>query len=605
MGASLSTQKSLLLQNPSSYLQKGEVSKKLADDILRVFFENADVHDILNLSSMSQCPRYVFTTAEALQSLFQSIQIYPKLGKAGEVLFAPISEISPGLVKNKREGSQELLERTKLRNQMCMDVSYMYIRIFQIYAALALTVLNTNPTRRILQRRPLIQGFQRPRTAPLFSGGATKAGLPQSGQGLQIRKQVEKTTFAPLANYLVTITGLTGKMPKKFYLKMDDTNSPNGIYIEWDTEVATSINSSNSLTLDGIYRKKTKNTKFSITMKETASAPYREITLQIDNKDIQVFKEELATWEFVYDDESIDATEPREFYDKIHKLFADTGDKESRPSAGVSGRSSSGISIASGKSAYEGFDQLKKIYEEGYAGGKEFPKAYCIARAMTLMAPIFESERLDKTQRYYSQVCRNELDFESPGAEYMPRAGKLPSANMYLRSLISLYYDMYEIRGGEVKFTQSQAAKQELKTISKQFAGLYRITTSVDNFLESKTPFSEFPLCQAQGKKYANNIIEYTDEILRKTMVQTIIAPMLQFQQEHTNKVNELFKKMFKATLDKQGKASIGFTSALRAGGKGSINEFGNQARILLANYYAKSEALFLKGVLLLENKLR
>lgn len=596
MGASLSIQKNLFQQNPSSYVERAELSKKLADDILRIFFEYADVRDILNLSSMSQCPRYVFTTAEALQSLFQSIQIYPKLGKSGEVLFAPISEVSPGLIKNKKEGSQDLLERTKLRNQMCMDVSYMYIRIFQIYAALALTVLNTNPTRRLLQRRPVLQ---KPRSAPLF-GGATKSGLPQSGLGLQIRKQVEKTAFAPLSNYLVTISTLGTRIPRTLYLKMDDTNSPNGIYIEWNTEEATTLNSQTSLTLDGIYRKKGKNTKFSITMKEISSTPYREITLLIDNKEIQSFKQELASWEFVYDDDTSDATDPREFYDKVHKLFSDSGDRDIRSSSGVRS-SSSGVSVVSGKSSYEGYDQLKKIYEEAYSGGKEFPKAYCIARAMTLMAPIFESERLDKTQRYYSQVCKNELDFESAGADYMPRAGKLPNANVYLRSLVSLYYDTYEIRGGEVKFTQSQTAREGLKNISKQFAGLYRITTSVDNFLESKTPFSEFPVCQAQVKRYNNSIIEYTDENLRKTMVATVIGPMLQFQQEHTKQVNDLFKKMFAVSVDKQGKSTMGFTKALRAGGKESINQFGNEARILLSNYYAKSEALFVKGVILLE----
>jgi hypothetical protein len=56
---------------------KARLSRELSDKILTLFFKNADFKDLLSLSSISACPRYVFTTAEALTSLFQKIKVYP------------------------------------------------------------------------------------------------------------------------------------------------------------------------------------------------------------------------------------------------------------------------------------------------------------------------------------------------------------------------------------------------------------------------------------------------------------------------------------------------------------------------------------------------
>ena len=63
MGAGSSKQ--LVLQNPSSYVERGNLSKELANHILTLLFSKADFQDILSLSSISECPRYDFTTAEA------------------------------------------------------------------------------------------------------------------------------------------------------------------------------------------------------------------------------------------------------------------------------------------------------------------------------------------------------------------------------------------------------------------------------------------------------------------------------------------------------------------------------------------------------------
>lgn len=579
---------SFYLGKGESYAEQAKKARELPDHILTVFFENADFKDLLSLSSIAACPRYVFTTAEALDTLFQKIQIYPKMGKKGEILFAPLAQLAPGSVQDK-SSSQEIKEKTTARNQMCMDIAYYYVRIFQIYAALALTVLDADPLRRksLKQFRPTaVRGPQR----AVFQGG----GLAQRNP---IRREILNTPFAPLADYFSQSTS--------DYLKMDDKATGVGeFFIQWISPRTTRPEM--SMSLPAIYRKNGVPKEVTVTMTKSSNT---QIDMFIDSENIQTFFYSINKWQFKYDDPT-NSTKPEGFYANIHDYFASfdfnvkrQGAVAAAPGAvgaavrpvAVPGAVAAGIGVTSGRTSFEGFDQIKKLYEDRMAG-KEFPKAYCIGRAMVLMMPIFDSELLDKNQKFYSQVCKREFDFETI-ADAMPRPGRQPKANIYLRSLVSLYYDDYQFKGDQVTFTQTESGRSELREASKKLAALYDIKTNPETFIESSTEFKPFPLC---GKNQ-NALLEFRDDNLRRQMQNEVILPMLQFQQAHTVKVNALLKQMFEVKVDKGGKPTMKFSSALRTGGRQSVNEFGRKAHDLLLDYYLKSEAYFIKGVLLLE----
>jgi hypothetical protein len=581
---------SLYLGQGDSYAERAKKAKELPDSILTVFFEKADFKDLLSLSSIASCPRYVFTTAEALDTLFQKIQIYPKLGKKGEILFAPLAQLAPGSIQDKRDQPVELRERTALRNQMCMDVSYYYVRIFQIYAALALSVLDADPTRRksLKQVKPTGYGIpvRGPQAALFQSGGALAQRNP-------VRKEIVNTPFAPLAEYFSQST--------QDYLKMDDKTAGVGeFFIQWISPRSTRPEI--SMTLPAIYRKNGVPKEATVTMTKSSAS---QIDMFIDSENIQTFFFSINKWQFKYDDPT-NSTKAEGFYANIHDYFSSFDFNVKRgvgaSSTGVLGRAvaapgvgAPGIGVSSGRTSFEGFDQIKKLYEDR-AAGKEFPKAYCIARAMTLMMPIFNSELLDKNQKFYSQACKREFDFETI-ADAMPRPGRQPKANIYLRSLVSLYYDDYQFKGDQVTFTQTESGRSELRDASKKLAALYDIKQNPETFIESTSEFKAFPLCS----KFPNALLEFRDDTLRRQMQNDVIRPMLQFQEEHTRAVNTLLKRMFEVKIDRQGKPTMKFTNVLRSGGREAVNNFGREAHDLLLNYYLKSEAYFIKGVLLLE----
>jgi len=594
MGAGASTQIPQQFSDIDNFSKRAAVSKELANHILNIYFERADFNDVLSITSISSCPRYVFTTARALGELFQTIQVDPRLGKNGEILFAPISKLSPGLISDKKEGTQELAVRTRDRNRMCMDVAYMYVRIFQMYAALSLTILDADPVRKRFAygqssySQQGYQGYQGPARAVGFGGGVDV----QTGGKLEqkMAERLSRTPFVPLIPFFK-------KRSENTIQLIDDTRTTSaGSFI---IQINDSQREKYSMTYKGVYKKKTDvRVPFEIKMEYTNSDK-SEIILYLDNNETQEFYNTFGDeWVFKYD--NVESENPEKFIKKIHTYFLENKsyDNTSRRSTSSGLRpstTSSGIALPSGKSAFDSFDQIKKIYED-HKKGAPFPKAYCIARAMTLMNPLFPTE-VAPGGSYYSQICKSTFDFETPGADYMPRGGRQPKANIYLRSLVSLYFDDYAIKGNDIEFTQTALGHSQLREGSARLAKLYNITTNPESFIESTQQFKSFSMC---GKDI---MLQFKDERIRKKIFDEVIMKMIKLQEEHTKRVNILLNRMFKIKIDpRDGKPTMQFGDELKVAGKQSINKFCEEVRNVLLNYYLASEYLYIYGVNMIKN---
>jgi hypothetical protein len=101
------------------------------DVILDYMLKEITVRDFLALSNPTECKKYVIFLANTLYKHFYELQITPVKDKKGIIAFRPIKD----LVNPKGEDDIE-------RQRLCLTLSYFYTRIFQIYGALALTVLD-------------------------------------------------------------------------------------------------------------------------------------------------------------------------------------------------------------------------------------------------------------------------------------------------------------------------------------------------------------------------------------------------------------------------------------------------------------------------------
>jgi hypothetical protein len=587
-------------QTPEAYVEKARKVQELPNKILHILFSQTDFKDILALSSLEACPTYVFTTATALDSMFQKLQIQPSKGKEGEIIFAPVARLAPGLIASK-ESTAEQVERTKQRNRLCMDVAFFYVRIFQIYAALALTIMNTSPTRRIgyVQQHKKFVG---PAPAPLFmSGGAEERGLrkqkSESHSWRDVYREVARTNFKVLENYFTFKKTTTKKILLHYSVGSSASSAYGSFDIEWEP---------NQDVLLGTYTLKDKELK-------TESRPVRvsveikkylgrevEASLFFDKDELITFIPSIQSG-WVVEGGQTETEKNRIFTDYIDAYFSDFREdvKEGRPvgqgaKPGVGAQfKPGGIAVASGKSPFHSFDDLKKLFESYHKGDQkigDFPKAYCIARAMTLLNPIFEQERLN--QPYRSHICNKSLTDEY--LRYMPRAGSYANANIYLRSLVALSYENYEYSNQQINLVQSAESRTLLQETSKRIARLYRIggnESQTKEFLTTRVAFRDFELC---GKADTN--IQFLNDNFRKKFQKEYVMPMLAFQDEHNKKAEELLKQMFEF---EQGQ--MRFSKEIVKGGLKSINELAHQAFKLLVGYYLKSEAYFINGVLAIE----
>jgi hypothetical protein len=217
---------------------------------------------------------------------------------------------------------------------------------------------------------------------------------------------------------------------------------------------------------------------------------------------------------------------------------------------------------------------------------------------MTLLTPLFDSERTDKNQPFYSQICRRTFDFEAQ--ELMPRTGKQPKANLYLKSLVALYYDDYTVSGGQVVATQTETGRSELRDASALIAKLYRVppSTSGENFIEGTAPFRGTSLCGGTSvQPGASVLLRIKEDNFRRRIQSEIVKPMLDFQQQHAARANALLKEMIQLKPD----GGFKFTPAITKGGRAAVNDFGRRARAMLLDYYLKSEAFYIKGVVMFE----
>jgi hypothetical protein len=619
MGGSQST-----LSGGEGYSQRAAAAKKFADSILTLFFSKANLKRLLDLHKLDQCSKFVFTTAQDLQTQFQRIQISPALGKKGEILFAPIQDIAPGLLKQNATNAESMrlyADLTHARNENCIHVAYFYVRVFQIYSALALTVINADPTRR--RAGVTVQGQgQGPQRAALLGGAYGKGGLyrqgggaiPQSGPFKPLRDSIKATPLQVILGYLEPV-GAFNNTRQTLRLSDKRQGVKGALYITWEYPTASQdaelnlevkyLKTGSSSESLGRLNVKKDGANVILTIDGPNGSFSQTFTLGVDQ-----------VWGFKYDAGEGARDQPAPFYDEVHALFAeDDGQTSVSQSSGTTGQSvgvtGQGTSSAT---AFEGFDKLKKLFEDTSSGAKEFPKAYCIARAMTLLNPIFANELPDRNQPYYSQICKKVYDFETSEA-LMPRVGTNAKVNVYLRSLVSLYYDDYKYDKTKktIKLTQTESGRSELQNLSKEFAALYMMPTAgAETFLaadddrtsSTMTQFREIGFCAKRDGLIRIERDQKGNEFLNNLQSQ-VIQPMLAFQEQHTQKVNALLMKMFRVeTITPPGgrpEVNLKLTDLVKSRGTEGINTIGKEAHRLLREYYRKSEAFYIKGVIMFE----
>jgi hypothetical protein len=156
----------------------GSDVKNILNVILREMFLRSDLVDLYSLADPERCSKYIVVASDAIKKLFMSINLEPTAGKKGEIYFQKIE----GLVKANPMRAQQ--------DQVCKQLAFFFIRIFQIYAALTLSIMDSDLPQAdpyvshkdgprgkgfIYIPPPDLKGFAAPATRKWFGGALTDA----------------------------------------------------------------------------------------------------------------------------------------------------------------------------------------------------------------------------------------------------------------------------------------------------------------------------------------------------------------------------------------------------------------------------------------------
>ena len=113
----------------SELLSKTQNTRETIENIFRFLKDKMRFQDYLALANEGQCKNYVILLASSLETTFDKLRYKVGQTKDGYIYFHKLSD------------GKGVDPETKL---MCMIIAYYYVRIFQVYGALALTVLDVN-----------------------------------------------------------------------------------------------------------------------------------------------------------------------------------------------------------------------------------------------------------------------------------------------------------------------------------------------------------------------------------------------------------------------------------------------------------------------------
>lgn len=590
MGAGAS---SLNARSPMAILTEADEAKKTPEEVIRWILANADFTDMLDLVNLDKCRLY----------MWQGMKLVKRVDQArGEVT----------------------IDQQRYENTRCFKRSRYYVFLMQNVMALALTTWNTPPFKRdtIYRIKPPSGGASRSRSSRSRKTRKQKGGEIRERV---FREVIEQSVFSSFLLPFFEIEssakrdigrsgyGMYQDLPPT-WLKSTVSGTPGTFYVHWEMPRRGDMNS--SMTLDCTYE-----------IRKPVQREYKsEIQLKRDGEDGGIImslgatgnRKEIArifpsvrlvssSFSFVIaSDPGTRRNDIKALFNEIHNYFTNGSEYVSTSSAWNTGRRAVSGTVPRG--VYTGLDILEPLFRSVFNNQATMPKAYLVARAMTLMDPIFPYEQQDGTA-VLCHVCNTDRPVEdTTRREYaMPGPGSSPKTNIYLRSFVALFYtaeleptDTSTRSSERIRMRKTPELEADLRRASELLAKLYNIRENRETFLESDKTFTAYGGRLCGENKTKSYPFEYRNAELVENMQKVVIAPMLEYQSQHNKAVTDILKKMFIKTGDSL-KLSAELEADLNTETDRNLQVYCAAIRTLLLNYYLKAEAFFIMGVLMLE----
>jgi hypothetical protein len=586
MGGVVSSPKSLTRRQLLEITQK---PRDFVNHLFQVMITQLTSKELLDLGNRAKCKDYVFVMADAIYKTFEAIKVQPtKDSKTGVLFFKKITDVTKGV------GGQQTYEH-------CLSLAYFYVRIFQIFGALAITVSDDPSSGQVLgylQKPP-----ERPTYGPPVPQIRGAMPVPFQARGGYISKDENRDLYRKMEslklNFIAPILTYVSQDNNRYKLSFDSNSnmqiligkgstSINIIYSTDNNYITASLRISSSDRSRNMLLSRDNQMVFTLTNFELRDESLNKVIKSISKSyNLRVEKSD----DYFYAKRTdIGSDTERSLSEKLEELFekvkeeldkkgVEPGQSRNVQSRNVQGKPSQ-YDVGVSEGLYTGFIQKYLEHKE------KNTLPFCVARAIQLI-DVNVLDAISPTA-IRTHIC--ETSFE-PVSGMVPKAGEGLDMSIGLKSVNQLFYSTYYIE---------KASESDFKFMLKPDDGYLQFLTNLQGVFaadnKSLTKLSDIKLkdpgCDPgiKGKS-----LQINEPAAMKNIFQTVNS-LFQLQAEHTKKVIDIMKNRLVEIRTVGGQSTIKIHSNLTKGGVTEINKLAFEVRNILTDYYTKCEKLYQVG---------
>jgi hypothetical protein len=542
--------------------QRGDINTQdLLNAIFTYLTKELSIRDLIALSNYNECKKYVTFMANDMHRYFYEMKIFIQSGPKGILSFRKAKDLT------EPQSSKDIDKQKGL----CLVLAYFYARIFQIYGAIALTLLDdaehistitgTKPKPEIQKMGAITDRLHIPGSAmykPRVKGG----DIPS----LDWYKCIESILDGYESSYGFKLK-YTDTNTEIFFMpdKVNDSQAGKFKIIIGQSRYNIDVNMKDyrtdkyGLSFNKIYRSDTQSIIYHI------SIPNKEQTIKkvtdkwlIENEDMTTYFSKLFSRIITeLKQQDTKKVEPKEYDDK--KPI-----KEFDP-----------------ESIIHSITQYRPI-------------PHCIGRAMQLLTTKpFSADAV-------SNICKIQFVEKNNKTTRsgIPERGSAISSSPGLLALSRLFYDTISSISPKIMIGKENSYKQYLKFMEvmatrfgdKLREGKTRKTDSYSGDLDSIIDERDKYLC----KDHSDSSIYVTPE--GKARVQVIVNKLIDRHLTHARRCQSILNKLFNIT-NVGGKIHVAFNEKLIREGFDALNRITYETRELLIAYYEGCESDYIDGM--------
>jgi hypothetical protein len=587
----MGAKQSAILSDREKLLEATKDTRSIIDAILQYLLDEIKITDLAALSSQTDCKKYVIALAGTLNRLFYEINLAPEQGKDGIIYFRPLKELGEPKTDTEKNNRQSL----------CIILSYFYVRIFQIFGALALTLMDDASAYTTSGLTQIAQGaiLGAPGKVPFYMGGGEDEILgseevklvggafdslgvfsflkPELDREETRYGHLLKNSSRPIYFYRRTGDSTSGKAVlfvtvrgvKNGYIKINLSASQRDIFPS--NRITISVN--DIAIGDSTYSvpSDVTNKSFSIE-RESPGEPYTlvsDVTMTAGDALIQM-SEKIVEW--------IERRLKDKDYDKDYKKKDDLlfGKKDDW-------HTSHGTPI----------DPLK-IDKLIVNLRRDKPLAHCIARAVQLLS----SQPIDNKQTY-SYICQSAF-LETKSKMYhtgktragLPGLGEGLDTSPGMYALSQLFFDF--VRYGMPDVTRREPSIKQFEEFLANMAKLYG-----DDVTDPKR------LGDVKNRRKCGTDAPIAVKSDVANSVYDKVKMLYQIQLKHTSNAGKILSQLFVIVREPVGKRTrIQIHPDIFKKGLKEVERINQLTRTLLIDYYRSCETVYQMGAEIIKKSL-